>query len=108
MKEIVVVSDSDLLMVGIERLLKKTADFSILQLSTREEKEIIRFIQETGSNIVILDGSYEKNGFLMPARLLNEINGLRLLIMNIDSNHIQIYDKREGSLDHSTNLADYF
>ena len=107
MKRILVVSDNDLLLVGIERLLKRIVDLSIHMSVTQDEEEIIRHIQETNPEVIIVDGSFEKNGSLQLTRLLNSKKVMRLLIMNIDSNHIQIYDKREVSLEHTADLTAY-
>lgn len=107
MKKILVVSDNDVLLVGIERLLKNTADLPIHKTVSRDEKEIIRQIQETASETVIVDGSFVINGALQLSNLLKSAKGLRILIMGLDSNRIQIYDKREVSLDFSTDLTSY-
>lgn len=104
MKKILVVSDNDLLFVGIERLLNPAVNASIPQVASHDEEEIIRRIQETAPEVVILDGSFEQNGSLRLSHLLHCMKEVRLLIMQIDSNHIQIYDKREVSLEQSADL----
>ena len=105
LKKVLVISDNDFLLVGIERLLKTIVDFSIQKEISQDEEEITRHIEEIDPEIVIIDGSLNKNGSKLITRLLYSRKALRLLIMHIDSNHVQIYDKREVSLEQTTDLT---
>ena len=102
------ISNNDLVISGIERLIKRSGNFSIQKTASHDENEIIRHIQETTPEAVILDGSFEKNGSLTLLNLLNRMGALRLLVMQIDSNHIQIYEKHEASLEQADDLALFF
>ena len=105
MKRILVVTDNDLLLVGIERLLTITDEFPISKYVSRDENEIIRHIQETAPEVVIVDGTFEKTGSLQLTHLLDSMKDLRLLILQVDSNHIQVYEKREVLLQHAADLT---
>jgi hypothetical protein len=94
-----------LLVVGVERLIKRTADFIVLKVASQDEKEIVQRIEETTSDVVIVDGGFLKNRALQLFHLLNAVKGLRILMMQINSNQIQIYDKREIVLEPSADLT---
>jgi DNA-binding NarL/FixJ family response regulator len=107
MKHILVISDNDLLMVGIERLIKRAANLSMQKIGSRDEKDILQHILETTPEVVIMDSSFEKSGSLQFQLLLNSLNQLRLWVIQVDSNRIQTYDKREIILENPVDLTVY-
>lgn len=107
MKHILIISDNDLLTVGIERLFKKATDLSMHKIVSHDEKEILQHILETTPEVVIMDSSFEKSGSLQYHLLLNSLKQLRLWVIQIDSNLIQAYEKREIILEHPADLTVY-
>lgn len=107
LKRILVVSQNDLLHIGIERLLGQSNSYSIHQSFSLDEKEIILQIQQMGMDVIIIETPSENLEAESLLRLLSSSKQLRVLTLEINSNQIKIYDKREVLLQFSEDLISY-
>ena len=114
LKRILVVSKNDLLVIGIERLLGQNNGYSIHKSVSLDEQEIIQQIRQNGLDVIIIEvntggsdvnaGPTDVNRLM---RLMDASDNLRVLTLEVNSNQIQIYDKREVCLRGSEDLVTY-
>jgi DNA-binding NarL/FixJ family response regulator len=107
LKRILVVSENDLLLTGIERLLGANNGYSIHKSVSLDEKDIIQQIQQTGMDVIIIEANEIVPSVDRLIRLMCTSNQLRVLTLEVNSNQIQIYDKREVLLQGSEDLVSY-
>ena len=107
MKRILVITKNDLLLIGIERLLGQNSAYSIHKCVSLNEQEIIQQIQQTGLDVIIVEVDAVEPGTDHLIRLMNASDHLRVLTLEVNSNQIQIYEKREVLLQGSEDLVTY-
>lgn len=107
MKRILVVSKNDLLLIGIERLLGQNQAFSINTSVSIDEQAIMHQIQQNGLDIIIVEANANETDLARLLSLLNVSDHLRVVTLEVNSNQIQIYDKREVMLRGSEDLVSY-
>lgn len=107
MKRILVVSKNDLLLIGIERLLGQNQAFSINTSVSIDEQAILHQIQQNGLDIIIVEANANETDLARLMSLLNVSDHLRVVTLEVNSNQIQIYDKREVMLRGSEDLVSY-
>jgi DNA-binding NarL/FixJ family response regulator len=107
LKRVLVVSKNDLLLTGIERLLGQNNAYSIYKSVSFDEQEIIKQIQQSGMDVLIIEVNATHADAFPLIRLMNACENLRVLTLEVNSNQIQIYDKREVMLHGSEDLVSY-
>jgi hypothetical protein len=105
MTNILVISNDDLLLSGVARMLGNTHHLIFHQGLPNSEKEMIRKIQTTDCEHVIVDNSLITSGQIQVMALLNCKNKLRVLLMNLHSNEFLIFEKHEVLLKRSEDLV---
>ena len=107
LKRILVVSKNDLLLIGIERLIGQNHAYSIHTSIAVDEQAILHQIRQIGLDVIIIECSANQTDIDRVMRLMNASDHLRVVTLEINSNQIQIYDKREVILRGSEDLVSY-
>jgi DNA-binding NarL/FixJ family response regulator len=105
---ILVLSNDELLLTGVARLLGSTYRVIVYPVPQNGEKEMINKIQSTACEAVIVDFSLITSGQLHMTTLLECKNTLRVLLMSIHSNEFVIYEKHKVLLERSEDLLSLF
>lgn len=107
MKRILIVSQNDLLQIGIQRLLGAASRYTIHQSCSLDESEIAKQIQQLNLDVIIIEakaGAIETGSL---TRWFNASKDLRVLTLEVNSNAVQIYEKREVHLQVTEDLIAY-
>ena len=103
LKKVLVVHSDLMLGAGIENLLAREKD--ILVMGTSVTTNMSSDIDKFRPNVIVLDEtlSFEDLGRVFD--LLKDCPELRVMVINLQDNRVNIYNKREISISQSTDLV---
>jgi len=101
---ILVVTDDDRMVTGVTRMLGKTHEFVVQKVHPKDQNELLHHIQQAAPDSVIVDSSLIASGSLQMPCLWNGFKRLRILLMSLYSNEIQVFEKREVYIERSDDL----
>ena len=104
-KLILLIVSELLLQEGIENLIKTKAGMDVTSINPLTEIQLIAGIDRIQPDIVIMDTFYQNlDEGRVWMNILGNHKNFRLIIINHDTNWIQVYIKQEVRIDQSTDL----
>ena len=76
----------------MNRILSITPYVDVIAYTLESESGLVDQIRATAPHIVILDGSSVKHDQGLISRLLAQRDGLRVIVVSLDNNSLQVYD----------------
>ena len=104
MKRVLIVTSELLLRQGIASLLSHEVDINVLSINYVNEKTLIQEIDQFNPDVVILDESLEYRDLTILLDVLIDHPRIRLMVVNVIDNKINVYDKSEFEVSHSYDL----
>jgi len=105
LKRVLVICSELVLSAGIERLLAREMDFSVITIAPADVTAIKEEVERFQPNVVIWD---ENRPFSELTTVLNlaRYPELRVLVVNLHDNRVHVYAKQEFLLNQGTDLVE--
>ncbi|MCK4977321.1 MAG: response regulator transcription factor [Anaerolineales bacterium] len=104
MKRVLIVTSELLLREGVESLLSREVDLNIMSTRYIDEATLTQEIDHYQPNVVILDERLEYTDLTNLFDLLIDYPRLRVMVVNVIDNKVNVYDKTEFEVSHSYDL----
>ncbi len=104
MKRVLLVTSELLLRQGIVSLLSREVDINVLSINYVDEKTLFHEIDQYNPDVVILDERMEYTDLTHLFNLLIDYPILRVMVLNVIDNKVNIYDKTEIEVSRSYDL----
>ncbi len=104
LKRVLIVTSELLLREGIASLLSREGDFNVSTTNYIDEKTLIHEIDQNIPDVVILDERMEFSDLTILFNLLIDYPKLRVMVLSVIDNKVNVYDKAEIELSHSYDL----
>ena len=105
MKNVLIAVQANVLATGIESLLKSADGLSVNRIAFSDKNVVYAEIDRLQPTVLVLDEAQA----LAPVMPLLEIfkvqPGLKILVVNAENNVVQVYERRELSLEAGTDLV---
>lgn len=83
---------------GVERLLQKTSNLTILRASSIDESTVMQETEQAQPEVLILDNSDALHGPLQLIGLLEMHPGMRIVVVSLEDNHAWLYERHDIEL----------
>lgn len=104
MKRVLLVTSELLLRQGIVSLLSREVDINVLSINYVDEKTLIHEIDQYNPDVVILDERMEYRDLTKLFDVLIDHPRIRMMVVNVIDNKVNVYDKSEFEISHSYDL----
>lgn len=105
MKRVLLVTSELLLSEGIESLLSREVDLIVYSIQFEGETELADEIDHYQPDVVILDERLEYSDLTNLFDLLIDYPRIRMMVVNVIDNKVNVYDKSEFEILHSNDLV---
>lgn len=104
LKRVLIVTSELLLREGIASLLSREGDINVSTTNYIDEKTLIHEIDKYNPDVVILDERMEFSDLTNLFNLLIDYPKLRVMVLSVIDNKVNVYDKAEIIVSHSYDL----
>lgn len=104
MKHVLIVTSELLLREGIANILSREVDIEVMSTNYVDENTLIREIDLHNPDVLILDERMEYTDLSYLFDLLIDYPKLRVMILNVIDNKVNVYDKAEIEVSRSYDL----
>ena len=104
MKRVLIVTSELLLREGIASLLSREVDIDVMSTNYIDELTLNHEIDQYNPDVVILDERMEYTDLTYLFNLLIDYPKLRVMVLNVINNKVNIYDKAEIEVSRSYDL----
>ena len=106
MKRVLVICSELVLLAGIESLLAKEMDFSVITIAPADMSAIKEEVERFQPNVVICDENLPFSELTTVMNLARGYPELRVLVVNLHDNRVHVYAKQEFLLNQRTDLVE--
>lgn len=93
MKRVLVVHSNLLLIAGVESLLLRELDLVVKGTPLTSKEALLNEIEKFKPHVILLDQSLQLSEFLLSIITLNEFSDIRLMVINVENNLVNVLDK---------------
>lgn len=104
-KRVLLIESGHFLGGVISSLFSHHEHISLIEASPANGAELIRAVKENDAQIVVLDDTLNGKYLNQLLRYMRTTDGLRVVVVGADSNHVEVYQKQQVPLQRS---ADFF
>lgn len=105
MKRVLIVTSELLLREGIASLLSREGDINVHSTQFLDESTLAKDIDHYQPDVVILDERMEYRDLTKLFDLLIDYHNIRMMVVNVIDNKVNVYDKSEFEVSHSYDLV---
>ncbi len=105
MKRVLIVTSELLLREGVESLLSREVDIKVHSTQFIDESTLAKEIDRYQPDVVILDERLEYTDLSNLFDLLIDYPRIRVMVVNVIDNKVNVYDKSEFEVAHSYDLV---
>lgn len=105
MKRVLIVTSELLLREGVESLLSREVDIKVFSTQFFDESTLAQEIDQHQPDVVILDERLEYTDLANLFDLLIDYPKIRVMVVNVIDNKVNVYDKSEFVVSHSYDLV---
>ena len=105
MKRVLIVTSEKLLREGIASLLSSEGDINAQTTQFLDESTLAKEIDQYRPDVVILDERMEYQDLTKLFDLLIDYHKIRMMVVNVIDNKVNVYDKSEFEVSHSYDLV---
>ena len=105
MKRVLIVTSELLLREGIASLLSREGDINVHSTQFQDESTLAKDIDHYQPDVVILDERMEYSDLTKLFDLLIDYHSIRMMVVNVIDNKVNVYDKSEFEVSHSYDLV---
>ncbi len=105
LKKIIIVLSESLIGKGVESLLSREMDLSVTSISFKDDSTLNRQIGRDQPDVIILDESLIYNEMLSLFNLFASHPHLRVMVLSVGENRINIYEREEIRIAQSADLV---
>ena len=108
-KTVVLWGSEDILIRSIKSFLTSKNDWQVVSLSNKQDIEaLIQAVESTHATMVILQKEKKSDSTLFPLRLVKDIPSLRVIMLCLEDNSIEIFSKQEIWVKNVSDLTSIF
>ena len=105
MKRVLIVTSELLLREGVESLLSREVDINVYSTQFIDESTLAHEIDHYQPDVVILDERLEYTDLTHLFDLLIDYPRIRVMVVNVIDNKVNVYDKSEFEVSHAYDLV---
>jgi len=105
LKRVLIVTSELLLSEGIESLLSHEDDIIVIGTQFTDESDLAKDIDHYQPDVVILDERLEYSDLTKLFDLLIDFPRIRMMVVNVIDNKVNVYDKSEFEISDSNDLV---
>lgn len=95
MIRVLVISSEQPLWVGIKAILGKESNLDLISLPSSDQKVLLREIDDLKPAVIVVDEKFPSADLTMILNLQKTYSMLRVVVVSLRENQLQIYDKRD-------------
>ena len=104
-KRVLVIYSDHLLAAGVESLLTRQGNLTVMSASIHRRNLLTREIERFQPDVVVLDESLQFTDFPQLLELLKDYPKLRVIVVDTVDNIMHIYDKHQIAVTHGNDLV---
>jgi chemotaxis response regulator CheB len=104
-KRVLLVESGHFLGGVIGSLFSNYEHLSLIEASPANGNELVKAVKELEPQIVVIDDTLNEKFLSQLLRYMQTVDGLRVVVIGADSNHVEVYQKQQIPLYHT---ADFF
>lgn len=104
LKKVLVVVSESVVIEGIESILSRESDLLVLSTVYVDQDALYHKVKEHKPDAVIIERSLLFSGQINLLTLLTSCQKIRILVLNVRDNDVNIYDHNETPISHSRDL----
>lgn len=105
LKKVIVILSESLIGKGVESILSREMDLSVTSISFIDNATLNQQIERDQPDVVILDESLLSSEMPRLFNLFASYPNLRVMVLSVGENRINIYDRQEIQVSHSADLV---
>jgi DNA-binding NarL/FixJ family response regulator len=105
LKKVIVILSESLIGKGVESILSREMDLSVTSISFIDDATLNQQIERVQPDVVILDESLLSSEMPRLFNLFASYPNLRVMVLSVGENRINIYDRQEIQVSHSADLV---
>jgi DNA-binding NarL/FixJ family response regulator len=105
LKKVIVILSESLIGKGVESILSREMDLSVTSTSFIDNATLNQQIERDQPDVVILDESLLSSEMPRLFNLFASYPNLRVMVLSVGENRINIYDRQEIQVSHSADLV---
>ena len=104
-QRVLVIDNRSIMGAGVETLLSNSAELQVIGTTPSDEDDLVRDVWQFSPNVIILSHQSQLTNPVRLLSLLNNYHSFRLIVVSEDDNMMEIYEKRQVTASHRSDLA---
>lgn len=104
-QRVLIIDNRSIMGAGIEALLANSDQLQITGAVPQDENDLVRIIWQFSPDVIILNHQLQLTDPAHLLTLLKEYHSFRLIVVNEDDNTMEIYEKRQITTKHHSDLT---
>lgn len=103
-KRVLIIRSSYLLSSGVECLLKEHPELEVTAIENETSTDLVEDVMNKRPEVLILDESTVVANLSRLVELFDKFPEIRVIVVNLENNHMSVFDKRYISIQHLTDF----
>ena len=104
-QRVLVIDNRTIMGAGVETLLSTSTKLQVIGTKPQNEDDLVRDVWQFSPDVIILNHQSELTNPVRLLSLLNNYRSFRLIGVSEDDNTMEIYEKRQVTASHRSDLA---
>jgi chemotaxis response regulator CheB len=104
-QRVLVIDNHTIMGAGVEALLSNSKNLQIIGTTPQTEDDLVQDVWQFSPDVIILNYQSEITDPVRLLSLLNHYRSFRLIVVSEDDNTMEIYEKRQVTASHRSDLA---
>ncbi|MCA9975835.1 MAG: response regulator transcription factor [Anaerolineales bacterium] len=104
-QRVLVIDNRTIMGAGVETLLSNRINLQVIGTTPKDEADLVRNVWQFSPDVIILSHQSQITNPVRLLSLLNNYRSFRLIVVSEDDNTMEIYEKRQVTASHHSDLA---